>query len=220
MVRNRGSWWDRCREGSKEELGGKILADVAAGRTFHDLIGAEAHDGHTWCQSTAERQSATCSTDDEPMQVWRHVVLPKVALVQLFHHPTISEIKANIKQSSRASESSPSHCYGKENTSKMLQHRELAAPGSVMGTGIDCLDPDAPLDLSKYATAELKLVVDLDYYAVRDEAYRRSERLVKRLATAEKRVSDLHRELKECGLAIDAASKQATAEQNRTGPNA
>ena len=58
----------------------------------------------------------------------------------------------------------------------MLEHRELAAPGSVMGTGIESLDPDAPLDLSKYATAELKLVVDLDHYAVRDEAYRRSER--------------------------------------------
>ena len=66
----------------------------------------------------------------------------------------------------------------------MLEHRELAAPGSVMGTGIESLDPDA-LDLSKYATADLKLVADLDHYAVRDEAYRRSERLVKRLATAE-----------------------------------
>ena len=62
----------------------------------------------------------------------------------------------------------------------MLEHKELAAPGSVMGTGIESLDPDVPLDLSKYATAELKLVVDLDHYAVRDEAYRRSERLVKR----------------------------------------
>jgi chaperonin cofactor prefoldin len=102
----------------------------------------------------------------------------------------------------------------------MLEQRELAAPGSVMGTGIESLDPEAPLNLSKYATAELKLMVDLDHYAVRDEAYRRSERLVKRLATAEKRVSDLHQELKECGLAIDAASKQATAEQNRTAPNA
>jgi prefoldin subunit 5 len=102
----------------------------------------------------------------------------------------------------------------------MLEHRELAAPGSVMGTGIESLDPDAPLDLSKYATAELKLVVDLDHYAVRDEAYRRSERLVKRLAAAEKRVSGLQQELKECGLAIDAVSKQATAEQNRTAPNA
>lgn len=96
----------------------------------------------------------------------------------------------------------------------MLEHRELAAPCSVTGTGIESLDPDAPLDLSKYATVELKLVVDLDLYAVRDEAYRRSERLVKRLAIAGKRVSDLHQELKECGLAIDAASKQATAEQN------
>lgn len=95
----------------------------------------------------------------------------------------------------------------------MLEHQELAH-GSVEGIGIDNPSPNAPLDLSKYATAELKLVVDLDHYAVRDEAYRRSERLVKRLATAEKRVSDLHQELKECGLAIDAASKQATAEQN------
>ena len=102
----------------------------------------------------------------------------------------------------------------------MLEQRELAAPGSVMGTGVEGLDPDEPLDLSKYATAELKLMVDLDHYAVRDEAYRRSERLVKRLATAEKRASDLHRELKQCGLAIDAASKQARAEQNRTEPNA
>jgi hypothetical protein len=34
----------------------------------------------------------------------------------LSHHPTIGEIKANIKQSSRASESSSSCCYGKENT--------------------------------------------------------------------------------------------------------
>ena len=102
----------------------------------------------------------------------------------------------------------------------MLEHKELAAPDSVMGTGIESLNPDVPLDLSKYATAELKLAVDLDHYAVRDEAYRRSERLVKRLATAEKRVSDLRQELRECGLAIDAASKQATAEQNRTGPNA
>lgn len=102
----------------------------------------------------------------------------------------------------------------------MLEYKELAAPGSVMRTGIESVDPDAPLDLSKYATAELKLAVDLDHYAVRDEAYRRSERLVKRLATAEKRVSDLRQELRECGLAIDAASKQATAEQNRTGTNA
>jgi hypothetical protein len=76
-----------------------------------------------------------------------------------------------------------------------------------MGTGIESVDPDVPLDLSKYATAELKLAADLDHYAVRDEAYRRSERLVKRLATAEKLVSDLHQELKECGVAIDAASK-------------
>jgi hypothetical protein len=98
-------------------LGGKILADVAAGRTFHDLVGAEAHNGHTWRQSTAERQSATCSTDDEPMQVWRHIVMPKVALVWLSHHPTIGETKANIKQSSRACESSLAHCCGKENTS-------------------------------------------------------------------------------------------------------
>ena len=101
----------------------------------------------------------------------------------------------------------------------MLEQRELAAPESVMGTRIDSFGPDVPLDLSKYAT-ELKLAVDLDHYAVRDEAYRRSERLVRRLATAEKRVSDLHQELKECGLAIDAASKQATAAQNRTAPNA
>jgi len=49
---------------------------------------------------------------------------------------------------------------------------------------------------------------------------RRSDWLAKCLATAEKRVSDLHQELKECGLAIDAASKQATAAQNRTAPNA
>jgi predicted dinucleotide-utilizing enzyme len=76
--------------------------------------------------------------------------------------------------------------------------------------------PDASLNLSKYATAELHLVVDLDHYAVRDEAYRRSERIVKRLATAKKRVADLQQELKDCGLAIDAASKQATAEQNAT----
>ena len=102
----------------------------------------------------------------------------------------------------------------------MLEHKELAAPDLVMGTRIDSLGPDVPLDLSKYATAELQLAVDLDHYAVRDEAYRRSERLVKRLATAEKRVSDLHQELKQCGLAIDAASKQATAEQNRTAPDA
>ena len=102
----------------------------------------------------------------------------------------------------------------------MLEHKELAAPSWATGTGIESVDPDVPLDLSKYATAELKLVVDLDHYAVRDEAYRRSERLVKRLATAEKRVSDLHQELKQCGLAIDAASKQATVEQNRTEPNA
>jgi len=78
--------------------------------------------------------------------------------------------------------------------------------------------PYAPLNLSKYATAELRLVVDLDHYAVRDEAYRRSERIVKRLATAEKRVADLQQELKDCGLAIDAASKQATAEQNAIAP--
>jgi hypothetical protein len=48
MARNRGSRWDGRLEGSKEELGGKILADVAAGRTFHDLVGSEAHNGHTW----------------------------------------------------------------------------------------------------------------------------------------------------------------------------
>ena len=52
----------------------------------------------------------------------------------------------------------------------MFEYRELAAPGTVMGTGIENARPDEPLDLSKYATAELKLVVDLDQYAVRDEA--------------------------------------------------
>lgn len=67
----------------------------------------------------------------------------------------------------------------------------------------------APLDLSKYATAELKLVVDIDHYAVRDEAYRRSPLLAKKLTTAEKQVTALQEELKECGLAIDAASAEA-----------
>jgi hypothetical protein len=98
----------------------------------------------------------------------------------------------------------------------MLEHRELAAHGSFIGTGIKNPRPDPPLDLSKYATAELKLVVDLDHYAVRDEAYRRSERLVKRLTNAEKRVEGLRQELKDCGLAIDAASKQAAVEQAAT----
>jgi hypothetical protein len=60
--------------------------------------------------------------------------------------------------------------------------------------------------------------VDIDHYAVRDEAYRRSEWIVKRLATAEKRVADLQQELKDCGVAIDAASKQGTAEQNAITP--
>lgn len=78
--------------------------------------------------------------------------------------------------------------------------------------------PDASLNLSKYTTAELRLVVDIDHYAVRDEAYRRSEWIVKRLATAEKRVADLQQQLKDCGMAIDAASKQATAEQNAIAP--
>jgi hypothetical protein len=55
-----------------------------------------------------------------------------------------------------------------------------------METGIENARSDEPLDLSKYATAELKLVVDLDHYAVSDEAYRRSERIVKRLTTAER----------------------------------
>ena len=39
----------------------------------------------------------------------------------------------------------------------MLEHKELAAPSWAMGTGIESVDPDVPLDLSKYATAELKL---------------------------------------------------------------
>ena len=98
----------------------------------------------------------------------------------------------------------------------MLEYKELAAPASIIGTGSENRPPDATLDLSKYATAELRLVVDLDHYAVRDEAYRRSRRIVKRLATAEKRVADLQQELKDCGMAIEAASKQATAEQNAT----
>jgi hypothetical protein len=98
----------------------------------------------------------------------------------------------------------------------MLEYKELATPASVIGTGSENRPPDAPLDLSKYATAELKLVVDLDHYAVRDEAYRRSGRIVKRLATAEKRIANLQQELKDCGLAIDAASKQARAEQIAT----
>ena len=68
----------------------------------------------------------------------------------------------------------------------MFEHRELAAPCLGMETGIENARSDEPLDLSKYATAELKLVVDLDRYAVSDEAYRRSERIVKRLTTAER----------------------------------
>jgi hypothetical protein len=196
-------------------LGGKILADVVAGRTFDNLVGVEAHNGRTWRQSTAERQSATCSANYEPVNVGHRVIVPKVALVSLFHCTTIGETKAKIKHAAATAEAVSLAGLGRKHPI-MLEHRALAAHGSVIGTGIKNPRPDLPLDLSKYATAELKLVVDLDHYAVRDEAYRRSGRIVKRLATAEKRVADLQQELKDCGLAIDAASKQATAEQIAT----
>jgi hypothetical protein len=64
------------------------------------------------------------------------------------------------------------------------------------------------MDMSEYKTSELKTAVDLDVYAVRDEAYRRSDKIRKQLERAKAKVAQLQAEHDECGYALLAVSRE------------
>ena len=66
------------------------------------------------------------------------------------------------------------------------------------------------LDMSGYKTSELKTAVDLDVYAVRDEAYKRSDKIRKQLERAKSKVAALQGEMDECGYALIAVSRELT----------
>jgi uncharacterized small protein (DUF1192 family) len=80
------------------------------------------------------------------------------------------------------------------------------------------------MDMSKYDTHNLKSAVDLDAYAVRDEAYRRSALLCKKIARLNAQLITLNAENEECGRAIHAAyqfigSNPGIADQTTQNPN-
>jgi hypothetical protein len=60
------------------------------------------------------------------------------------------------------------------------------------------------MDMSGYATFELKSAVDLDAYAVRKEAEKRAEKAAKSIARAKAAIAKAEAEIKECEAAIRA----------------
>lgn len=64
------------------------------------------------------------------------------------------------------------------------------------------------LNLKGYKTSELAGVADMDPWAVRDEAYRRSDALRKKLERAKARVASLQAEHDACGYALIAVSRE------------
>jgi len=67
------------------------------------------------------------------------------------------------------------------------------------------------MDLTTYKTAELKLVVDLDAYAVRKEAEARAEKSARAIAKARAAILKAERELAECAAAHAAACAEIAA---------
>jgi cell division septum initiation protein DivIVA len=64
------------------------------------------------------------------------------------------------------------------------------------------------LDMSGYKTSDLGISVDLDVYAVRNEAYKRSDKILKQLKRAEARVAELQAEMDDCVYALMAVSRE------------
>lgn len=74
------------------------------------------------------------------------------------------------------------------------------------------------IDFKGYKTSELAAMVDMDAYGVRDEAYRRSDKIRKQLERAKANVARLQAEHDQCGYALIAVSRQL--EQERTSGGA
>lgn len=67
------------------------------------------------------------------------------------------------------------------------------------------------MDLTTYNTAELKLVADLDAYAVRKEAEARAAKAARAIGKARAAIMKAERELAECEAAIKAAYAEIAA---------
>jgi hypothetical protein len=64
------------------------------------------------------------------------------------------------------------------------------------------------IDFSGYKTSELADMVDRDVYGVREEAYKRSNKIRRQLERAKAQVAKLQSEHDQCGYALIAVSRQ------------
>ena len=60
-------------------------------------------------------------------------------------------------------------------------------------------------DLAKYTAAEVASLADVDFYAVRDEGFRRQTAAEKKLAKLQKQLAAAQREMAEAAAIIEAA---------------
>lgn len=65
-----------------------------------------------------------------------------------------------------------------------------------------------PADLAKMTAFEVANLADLDYYAVRDEGFRRQALAEKKLAKLQKQMAAAQKEMAEAGRIIEAAFKE------------
>ena len=68
-----------------------------------------------------------------------------------------------------------------------------------------------PTDLAKYTATEVANLADVDFYAVRNEGFRRQSAAEKKIAKLQKQIAAAQREMAEAALIIEAAF----AEQRR-----
>ena len=68
------------------------------------------------------------------------------------------------------------------------------------------------INFTGYKTSELAQMVDMDVYGVRDEAYRRSDKIRKQLERAKAQVAKLQAEHDQCGYALIAVSRHLAKE--------
>lgn len=60
-------------------------------------------------------------------------------------------------------------------------------------------------DLQTYTAAQVANLADVDFYAVRNEGFRRQTAAEKKLAKLRKQIEAAEREMKEAGMIIEAA---------------
>lgn len=66
-------------------------------------------------------------------------------------------------------------------------------------------------DLQNYTAEQVASLADVDFYAVRDEGFRRQTAAEKKLARLQKQIAKAQAEMKEAAMIIEAA----LAEQNK-----